>query len=277
MLLSIEGEEATTKTTTALTSPKPLVMFAFDVGEERAINGTKFDEFFADKKIDIIRYDAKVDPDTLNKSWKKGDGFDITVFELPRPIQLDDALFHGITEQWNYFISLFGYITRDDYVKSIIVDTMTKARKIKADSHLQVLQEKTKGSDNPRMRLLEIEYAAPNGAIESLYSIVKGMGDQNLIATHHLRDQYKDTLYKGEIKQMRTGKLELEGWNKTHTAVDVAIRMSKSNSNGEGLKIGCEILKCGYNLSLEGLKLSDPTWDKLTGQIMDSLGGRIEL
>ncbi len=271
MLLSIEGEEATTKTTTALTAPKPLVMFAFDIGEERAIFGTKFKELFEKYEIEIVKYDKNANPDNLKTSWSKKD---ITVFELPRPIQLEDTLFHGVTELWNYFISLFGYATSDETIKSLIVDTMTKARRIKADSHLQVMQEKVVGDGTPRVRLLEIEYGVPNGAIESLYSMVKGMGQQHLIATHHLTDVYKDVLVKSEIKQMKSGERILEGWNKTYAAVDVAIRMLKTNGNND-LKISCEILKCGYNLSLEGSKITDPTWDKLAKQIEDSLGGRI--
>ncbi len=272
MLLSIEGQEATTKTTTALTAPKPLVMFAFDISEERAIYGTKFGDYFEGKDIKIINYDKDTNPDKLKGVWK---GHDITVFELPRPIQLDDALFHGVTELWNYFISTFGYAANDESVASLVVDTMTKARRIKADSHLQILQEKVKDGDNPRMRLLEIEYGVPNGAIESLYAIVKGMGKQHLIATHHLGDEYKDQLVKSEIKTIKTGKLVLEGWNKTYSAVDVAIRMKKSN--GDGLKIEAEVLKCGYNLSLEGDKITDPTWDKLVSRVEMSLGGRITI
>jgi len=272
MLLSIEGMEATTKTTMALTSPTPSVMFAFDIGEERAIYGSKYEALFADKTIEIVKYDDKATPEKLKTAWENKD---ITIFELPRPIQLSDTLFHGVTEQWNYFISLFGYATGDKNIKSIIVDTMTKARRIKADAHLQTMQENIKGNDQPRVRLIQIEYGVPNGAIESLYSLVKGMGRQNLIATHHLADEYDEVMIKGDIKNMKTGKQILEGWNKTYPAVDVAIRMLKEN-NGE-VKISTEVIKCGFNLTLEGNKISNPTWSKLTEQIEASLGGRISI
>ncbi|KKK87943.1 hypothetical protein LCGC14_2748140, partial [marine sediment metagenome] len=46
MLLSIEGDEATGKTTLAYSAPLPIVGFAYDMGIERAIKGGKYEELF---------------------------------------------------------------------------------------------------------------------------------------------------------------------------------------------------------------------------------------
>ncbi|KKL24352.1 hypothetical protein LCGC14_2416150, partial [marine sediment metagenome] len=56
MLLSIEGDEATGKTTLAYSAPLPIVGFAYDMGIERAIKGGKYEELFKGLDIEIVPY-----------------------------------------------------------------------------------------------------------------------------------------------------------------------------------------------------------------------------
>ncbi|KKK61279.1 hypothetical protein LCGC14_3015950, partial [marine sediment metagenome] len=107
MLLSIEGDEATRKTTMAYTAPKPCVGFNFDIGEERALYGAGYTRYFEDKKINIVKYKKGLAPQA---QW---DGYDITIYELPRPIQLEDSQLAGMIELWDYFIALFGDAASD--------------------------------------------------------------------------------------------------------------------------------------------------------------------
>ena len=264
MLLSIEGEESTGKTTLAYSGPLPIVGFSFDMGTERALYGAKFDTLFKDLKIEVVPYVVGSKPEI---KWRTND---ITVYELPQPIQLTPDALVGFTDQWNYFITLFGNAVQDQRIRTIVVDTMTLARRIKADAYLQELQEGNKGK--PRKQLLQIEYGHANDSIRNMYTIMAGM-KKNLIAIHHLTDERKDGIDRdGAVVSMISGNRILEGLVQTYRYVDVAIRMSKKDSRLVGT-----FIKCGYSLDLEGNPVPSPTWDSITSQIVGTLGGRIHI
>ena len=260
MLLSIEGEEKSGKTTLAYTAPLPIVGFSFDLGTDRAINGTKYDEWFKGLTIKRIPYGA-------GTSWS---GNDITIYDLPRPIQLSQELLSGFMELWNYFIQLCAKAMMDPAISTIVVDTMTLCRRIKADAYLQELQE---GSPNrPRKQLLQIEYGHANDSIRNLYDLAQSMG-KNFVAVHHLTDEYKPQLKSdGTVESMPTGTRVLEGLVGTYRYQDVAVRNEKRGSS-----IETKILSCGYNLGLEGMSIVNCSWDTLVGMISGSLGGRINI
>jgi len=268
MLLSIEGEEATGKTTLAYSAPPPIVGFAFDMGIERALYGGRYDELFKDLDILTVSYD----PGQNHKgTWK---GHDITVFELPAPIQLDTVRVHGCIELWDYFLVLCVGALTDPEIKSIVIDTMTLARRIRINARLQKLQEECEKQNKPiREQLLQIEYGNPNDAIRDIYNTGAGV-KKNLVATHHLTDEYKSmpTGRDGRVESLPTGKRIMEGLNGTYRFVDVAVRMAKADKALTG-----ELTKCGYNLDLEGAKLENPSWDSVVNLIGMSSGDRIQI
>ncbi len=280
MLLSIEGDEATGKTTLAYSAPTPIVGFAYDMGIERAIKGGKYEELFAGLGINIIPYNKSINHlDT--EPWKD---FDITIFELPSPIQLDSMRLIGNTDLWLYSINLMAAAFSDPKIATIVVDTMTIARRMKASSHLENLQQAAFGPHGeslpdgkggflkPREQLIQIEYGKINDAIRDIYTTGAGV-KKNLIATHHLTDERAKGLDEnGREIQALTGKKILEGLANTYRFVDVAIRTTKENK-----QIKCELKKCGYNLDLEGTLMSNPTWDSIANLITMSLGDRIEI
>jgi hypothetical protein len=280
MLLSIEGDEATGKTTLAYSAPLPIVGFAFDMGIERAIKGGKYEELFAGLEINVIPYNKTIDHlDT--EPWKD---FDITIFELPSPIQLDSMRLRGNTDLWLYSINLMAAAFSDPKIASIVVDTMTVARRTKASSHLEVLQGAAYAPDGsplpdgrggflrPREQLIQIEYGKINDAIRDIYTTGAGV-KKNLIATHHLTDERKEAPDEhGKLVQILTGKKILEGLAQTHRFVDIAIRTSK-----EGGEIKSELLKCGYNLKLEGVTLENPTWNSIAELVLMGTGNRIDV
>ena len=118
MILSIEGDEATGKTTLAYSAPLPIVGLAFDMGIERAIKGGKYKELFEGIKIQVLPYPLhsadKVSP--LAKPWE---GNDITIFELPNPIQLDAMRLQGNTDLWVYAINHMGDAFSDPHVSTL--------------------------------------------------------------------------------------------------------------------------------------------------------------
>ncbi len=271
MILSIEGEEATGKTTLAYTLPSPVVGFQFDLGSERALYGTQFDELFKDKKIQTVSY---VPAELPKPGWK---GHDITVYELPSPIQLEGVRISGAQELWLYFIRLFAQALTDTSVKGIVVDTMTLARRIRADAYLQTLQDKAFDKAGKRIQgvslreqLLQIEYGHANSSIRDMYTAGAGQR-KNMAVVHHLTDE-RTPNSSGEM--VITGKRILEGLAQTYRFVDVAVRCIKNGTQGKG-KITAQLVKCGYNLDLEGTKVNDPTWDKLVSLIRMSTGDRM--
>lgn len=259
MLLSIEGENCVGKTTLAYSAPLHIVGFNFDLGIQRALYGGKFTELFDGLDIKIVPYDEAGLKHPLTEAQ-------ITVFELPRPIQLDTRTMKGCLDLWSYFIKRLSDALSDRAVASIVVDTMTKARRVKADAKLEAAQ--ADGSD--RVQLQQIEYGSVNDAIRSIYSTCEAVR-KNLIATHHLTDEYeKQRNSEGKMENVLTGERILEGLANTHNAVDIALRMKR---DGNGL-IG-EFLKFGYDLPLIGTSLTNPTWDKLADAIELPTGGRI--
>jgi hypothetical protein len=191
----------------------------------------------------------------------------------------------GNTDLWLYSINLMAAAFSDPRIATVVVDTMTVARRTKASSHLEVLQNAAyDGAGNRiqgvnlREQLIQIEYGKINDAIRDIYTTGAGVKQadgrpKNLIATHHLTDERKEALDEnGKVVQMLTGNKILEGLAQTHRFVDIAILTTKENKQIKG-----ELKKCGYNLDLEGTLLSNPTWDSIANLVMMSLGDRIEI
>lgn len=291
MLVSIEGEEATGKTTLAYSAPLPIVGFAYDMGIERAIKGGKYEELFKDIDIVVVPYQPQVAKEsgvsTDEPAWH---GHDITIFELPSPIQLDSMRLRGNTDLWLYSINLMAAAFSDLKVSTIVVDTMTVARRTKASSHLETLQNAAYdvngnpisdgkgGFLRPREQLIQIEYGKINDAIRDIYTTGAGVKQsdgrpKNLVATHHLTDERKEALDEnGKVVQMLTGNKILEGLSGTHRFVDIALLTTKENKEIKG-----ELKKCGYSLAMEGTVLANPTWDSIANLVSMGTGDRIAI
>ncbi len=291
MLLSIEGEEATGKTTLAYSAPLPIVGFGFDMGIERAIKGGKYEELFKGLDINIVPYNKDIAQSKAvwdSPAWSDAD---ITIFELPSPIQLDSMRLRGNTDLWLYSINLMAAAFSDPRIATIVVDTMTVARRCKASSHLEVLQNSAYLADGspapdgrggflrPREQLIQIEYGKVNDSIRDIYTTGAGVKQgngrpKNLIATHHLTDERAPgpTDEQGRETQVLTGKKILEGLAQTHRFVDIALLTTKENKEIKG-----ELKKCGYSLAMEGTVMANPTWDALANLVSMGTGERIEL
>ena len=264
MLVSLEGDESSGKTTWAYTAPLPIVGFAFDMGFERALFGSKYVELFEGLDIEVIRYDPTVvEPAPFTA--------DITIFELPAPVQFSGTKVKGYSQLWGYFITRIAAGMTDPRIRSLVVDTMTSARRVRADAHLEELQAKARPDQPERVQLIQIEWGKPNDDIRNLYTTSQGVR-RNLVAVHHLTDERKDGVDRdGKIVQgMLTGQRVMEGLNNTYRLVDVALRMEKV-----GASIKAKFQKCGYNLSLEGTALDNPNWNTLVDQILSFTPGKL--
>lgn len=264
MLISLEGEEATGKTTFAYTAPLKVVGFSFDMGAQRALYGGKA-SLFEGLKINVVPYPSGCKP---IKAWED---FDIAVYEMPRPVQLRGIRIQGCIAMWEYLVQLYNMAMEDPTVRSVVLDTATIARRVRCDAFLEDLQDNTPKGKEARVRLTQIEYGAPNDDIRALYTRAEGI-KKNLILVHHLTDEYKDHINsKGDKEQVITGRRVLEGLKGTHRAVDVALLLEEEKGEVVGT-----MLKCGYNLGLKGASLANPTWDSVATRISMSLGDRLE-
>ena len=123
MIVSLEGDEATGKTTWAFTAPKKIVGFQFDMGHRRALMGAKR-EWFEDAIVTTVAYNPEHPVDYSNATG------DIIIWELPSPVMIDQIEIEGCIKLWNYFIIRIGEAFKDIEVRTIVVDTMTIARRI---------------------------------------------------------------------------------------------------------------------------------------------------
>jgi len=278
-------DEATGKSTLALSAPLPIVSFNFDMGAERAMMGGKFNELFNGVDIHYVPYDAAPAVLTGRMEGETGlwEGHDITVFELPPPIQLDSIRVKGYVTLWTYFIAMVARAFMANQIKTVVVDTMTVARRVKADAYLESLQNAAFDSAGNRIsvqgqemkmreRLQQIEYGNPNDAIRDIYTTGAGVR-KNLIAVHHLTDErMSKPNARGEVEQVLTGKRILEGLSNTNRFVDISIRLTKSGGQVKG-----EFKKFGYSLPIEGTSQDNPSWDKITSTVAIATGDRIQL
>lgn len=254
MIVSVEGQEATGKSTFAYTAPLPIVSFSFDMGAERALYGTQYDKHFKGLKIKTVLYPEKAEYA----------GNDITVYEIPAPIQMDVNRLTGYMEQWSYFLEIFAKAIQDPAVGTVVVDTMTLLRKNKCDAYLQEIQEK-----KPRKQLLQIEYGHPDGAVRNLFTFAQSL-KKNLIVVHHLRAIYVPIVKPdGTTDTAPNGEYEHDGVKDSNRYIDVGIRNTKNKGT-----LTSEMFKCGPNLSLEGLKLPNMTWNMLVEMLSADWHGK---
>ncbi|KKK70239.1 hypothetical protein LCGC14_2925970, partial [marine sediment metagenome] len=195
----------------------------------------------------------------------------------------DSVRVKGYITLWTYFIVMVAKALMANQVKTLVVDTMTLARRVKADAYLESLQNAAfdpagkriivQGKELPmRERLLQREYGNPNDAIRDVYTTGAGV-DKNLIAVHHLTDEYASRPNsKGEIVEVPTGRRVLEGLKNTHRFVDIAVLMTKDGGHIKG-----KFEKFGYKLPMEGTSQDDPTWDSIAALVAMATGDRFQI
>lgn len=268
MILNIEGAEATAKSTLALTAPLPIVCLSYDMGHKRAIWGSKFGEYFKDLKIEVVRYKAKETPPSYA-------GNDITVYAIPAPMQLDKEDLRGYQDIWDYTLSIFGRAVMDDKMVTVVLDTMTLLTKHKRDAYLE--EANLRNPAQKRKQLTQIEYGRPDTELRSLYQMVASY-EKNMVVIHHLRDHYGPVLKgDGKIEQGPDGTQEHDGVRDSPRFFDVSLRNENKEvtdiTGAREKKIVSTFMKCGYNLSLQGMSITDATWDKIVRFIEDSPPG----
>lgn len=264
MIINVEGEEKSGKSSFAYTAPLPIVVFSTDLGHQRAIFGKLYPEFF--DELDIKEFPYK----KPKLEWKNGQanakveyepftGHDITIYELPTPLQMDPNGVEGFMAQWSYMLTIYIAAMQDPAVSTVIMDTMTLVYKNKCDAYLEELNTR---NGSHRKQLLQVEYGHPNESIRSLYDFARA-SDKNLVTVHHLRDHYVNRPNsKGEIESQPDGTMETDGMRETGKKVDIVLRIEKKDG-----KLYGRMPTCGPNLAMENMPILNPTWDTLMDMV----------
>ncbi len=258
MIVSIEGQEATGKSTLAHTAPLPIVSISLDMGFDRAVYGALYDRFF--RELDVLKH-RYISGVQVDKTWfRSPDGAirDVTCFEIPAPLQFNPNKVQGYMAVWDYWMNVFVAAVQDPEVKTIVVDTMTLMTKYKRDAYLEELQ---RNETKDRKQLQQIEYGHPDGQIRSIFTFAQAMG-KNLVVTHHLRDVYGQVLRDGKLEIGPTGALEHDGVKDIMRLVDVQLRNTKKDN-----QLTSTFIKCGPKLALEGNSMPGMTWDMLVDML----------
>jgi hypothetical protein len=290
MIIELEGDSGTGKSTFLYTGITPMVVFAFDAGAVRALYGSKH-EWFADRDVEIVKYPVPEEElGKLKSKWKRSPNA-ITVHLLPQPLQTGIAL-QGVQRLWNTFMTMWNMAKDDPEIPTVGVDTMTIARRVAADCHLEYMQATPlKPGERMRQNLIQVEWGKPGDMIRTMYtqaanqseSFIASGVQKHFIFTHHLQEVRVNSVdSQGNPTshvQYFGGKplKEMEGLHNTDRFMDVCLRVEQIAVDHPTIK-GSKIiavegtyLKCGYNLSLKGTKVLMGTWDQLAVKLNEGL------
>ena len=251
MIFIIWGEDKTGKSTLALTAPKPLVYFQFDIGgKERAM--WRFEE--EEKKGNII---------THNKAKK--------LLDYPQPLRrptMKTEAIKGFRETWNQFLLDYLDALENPKIASVVIDTGTLLWTFAAQCVLQEKQELQlarglQTGEKLRERLTQIEYAEPNSRMMAVFQGAKSQG-KNLVVTHHARDEFKAMPTVNGIEELRTGNREIAGWSKLGSIADLVVHTEYKKTKEDKIpSMYATVDLSGVCLQVVGMVFKEPTYDKM--------------
>ena len=276
MIVAPWGDEKTSKTTFALSFPKPLYHFDIDVGGfDRAAWRMTDDD--PDANADGVR------------ELTFPDGGVVTTKKYSQPIPVERMMGQmvsktakqltirfpkkvvGMRELWQDIITDYVRVLGDPRVKSISFDSFTQMWNICHKAHLQELQEKQEANtpgipeNDLRESLKSVEYGPANDRMRSVIYNARSM-NKNLIITHYPKDIYGVRVnVKGVTEDYRTGAETLDGFKEVAKLIDLAVRtQTKVINTPEGKEsiVTSTITTCGLpglGFKAEGMPL--PTND----------------
>lgn len=285
MLLCLSGDIESGKSSLLYSAPLPIVCCAFDAGANRALYG---DRHFIQNGVDIkvMKYPFEADDLDMHRlSWGRNNKKSITVYLFPQELKVSTMLV-GNRVLWNKMSAILGLALSTDWVKTVGVDTMTVARRVASDVHLERVQNSKDG--NGRVQLIQVEFGKVHDLVRAIYTQAQNTVEayasegmqKHFIGTHHLterRENYTNSQGVQESKIVtKAGQpvLDLEGLPNTFRHVDVALRHevvwipdAAKGQNGRTAVIEATYEKCGFSLMKSGDKLRNPTWNTLVDDL----------
>ena len=222
--ISLVGKLKTGKTTFALSAPKPMVFFDFEMGYSRV------EPRFIDNPNEITIHKL-VDETLVNRKKKEN---------IQKAIDF-----------WENILTLYNDALENPNVKSIVFDTFTSVWEARRMAHLATIRQ----TDPNRSSLMPPEYFIPNTDIKVML-VQARVHDKILIVTHHTRPEY--------MGNEPTGKDEPDGFKKTGDLVDVVLWTDKQYDKQSGITVPvAKITECGLTMQALGMELVSPTYDSL--------------
>lgn len=160
------GPQGSLKSSMAITWPKNIVYFDFDLGHQRA---WQIDGMINSGVVDIRK--MPLPERSLTTRYTKLDGY---------------------LDMWKEFTESIWSACEDPEVSTIIIDTLTNQWRLCCDAYLEEIQKV-----NPnRKQLLQIEYGEPNTRQRSLFDAIK-THNKWLVICMHETDEYAPILMNG--------------------------------------------------------------------------------
>jgi hypothetical protein len=241
VIVGVQGEDKSGKTSFALSLPKPIYHMELDVGGFRRAAWRWQEDV---DKGDIVSKVYRVPQSVLRERLLGGlqlkkQGHVVGAKELWYEI-LEDVI--GVCE---------GRILTPDgrEFATIGMDSYPEVWNTCHRSYLQELQEIQKD----RVQLMSIEYGEPNSRMGVLAYGIKDSG-KNLVLTNYMTDKYETVLSGGSMKEMVVGRTAA-GWKQLTKIVDVLVETRIKGGESEG-----EVMLCGLAMELTGMKFKNPTW-----------------
>lgn len=251
LVIGIQGDEKTGKTTFALTAPDPTWYFEFDIkGLDRA----------------VWRFKSK---QIKHTSYPQPQQFLVTKNSLKEPQRL-----MGIKEIWYKYLQDYLKFLEDETYQTGVIDTATTLWSICHDTYLQEKQEVqiAKGEKGKlRESLSEVEYGEPNNRFRALINAAHN-ANKNLVLVHYETDVYEQRLLDGVVKSFRTGKRRAEGFKYTPKLADMMVKTERVlvpaiKGSTASWKMRAIVIEPGMALVPPAFELPEPTWDSLVGII----------
>lgn len=252
-IFGIYGPPGGTKSSIALSFPKPLVYYDFERGAHRAWGmkpGTQ--------KIAASIAGHPVDATLLTTEMWPYNGVDDLVYvkypEVPvRSIVQRYEKLDGWVKAWADFTSDFNNACENPEVKTIVWDTGTVEWGLCCDCFLEELQ---RASSTGRKQLQQIEYGEPNRRQNGLLTAAAA-NKKTLVLVHHETDKYGPILMggkpvlddNGNPKSAPTGEKIPDGFRYTVGKCDWVLYVTLSRGDN-GVTAVTEVQKSALGLSL---------------------------
>ncbi len=224
--VAIVGDPKTLKSSLALTFPKDIAIFAFDkAGVIRALRHVRL----------------HVDPEIDDK---------IQLFEYGVPLmKTAQDKFKWARERWTKFFEKdLPEAAESGAFKTIMIDTGTMMYDM-----CRMAYREEQGFEKVNQRNYEEIYARMSGVL-----MLPQYYEVNMVSTYYLKDEWKGG--------SSTGEEILDGYKKTGGLVDIVLQTKIKQEIIEGKLENIPVAvinECGYDYHLNGVELTNPTYDDI--------------
>ena len=245
-IFSLQGEPKTLKSSFPFGGPSPIVVFDIDDRLEGVANPWMDGRRGAKNIVRVPLYLPKIDY---------------------KARAIDPGVKHAAEDEWNKFITHLRTAWASSMlpggVRTISIDDASSLRNLRLMAEfgrLSMIPQNSRGDANLEMGNLMREGRRYNA---------------NVVWIHELRDGYKlvrttetgkDGIPREVEKSEKSGERELDGYAKTHYAVDtmletVQLKLKPSKGGEPQLPFGIRVIGSGLNVQTNGVLYTEADWE----------------